>query len=114
MTVVDFFKDKEGRYLGFECAGHMNDEMEEGTDILCAALSMLVINTINSIETFSGSAVSYGYPEEGLGEGGELSFRFESPPDEKATLLVDSMLLGLRSIRDTYGGEYLVINCKEE
>ncbi|MBE5998872.1 MAG: ribosomal-processing cysteine protease Prp [Eubacteriales bacterium] len=110
MTVVDIFKDKEGRYLGFECAGHADDEAEEGEDIVCAGISVLTINTINSLEALAKARISYAAAE----EGGELSCRFESPPDEKATLLVDSMLLGLRSIRDTYGGEYLVINCKEE
>lgn len=110
MTVVDIFKDKEGRYLGFECAGHADDAVEEGEDIICAAISMLTINTVNSLEALAGADISYAAAE----QGGELSCRFESPPDEKATLLVDSMLLGLNSIRDTYGGEYLVINCKEE
>ena len=104
MTVVDIFRDKEGRYAYFECAGHADDNAVEGEDIICAAISMLVINTINSLR-------NSGDPAE---EGGELSCRFESPPDEKAALLVDSMVLGLKSVRETYGGKYLVINLKEE
>ena len=58
----------------------------------------------------AGADITYAAAE----EGGELSCRFESPPDEKAALLVDSMVLGLKSVRETYGGEYLVINLKEE
>jgi hypothetical protein len=110
MTVVDIFRDKEGRYLCFECAGHADDLAQEGEDIICAAISMLVINTINSLETLAGARITYA----SAAEGGELSCRFETPPDEKAALLVDSMLLGLKTVRDTYGGEYLVINLKEE
>ena len=110
MTVVDIFKDKEGRYIGFECAGHADDSAEEGGDIVCAGISTLTINTINSLEALAKADITYAYAE----EGGELSCRFESPPDEKATLLVDSMRLGLTSIRESCGGEYLVINCKEE
>ena len=110
MTVVDIFRDKEGRYLGFACTGHADDDAEEGEDIVCAGISVLTINTINSLEVLAKARIRYTAAQ----EGGALTCRFESPPDEKATLLVDSMLLGLRSIRDTYGGEYLVINCKEE
>lgn len=110
MTVVDIFKDKEGNYEYFECAGHADDNSQEGEDIICAAISMLVINTINSLEMLAGADITWAAAE----EGGELSCRFETPPDEKAALLVDSMVLGLQSVRDSYGGDYLVINLKEE
>ena len=110
MTVVDIIRDKEGRYLGFECYGHADDNAQEGEDIICSAISMLVINTVNSLETLAGAQITYAWAE----EGGDISCRFEAPPDEKAALLVDSMLLGLRSVRETYGGDYLVINLKEE
>ena len=110
MTVVDIFKDQEGRYAYFECAGHADDSAVEGEDIICAAISMLVINTINSLEVLAQADITYAAAE----EGGHISCRFETPPDEKAALLVDSMILGLQSIRDSYGDEYLVINLKEE
>lgn len=110
MTVVDIFKDQEGRYAYFECAGHADDSAVEGEDIICAAISMLIINTINSLEVLAQADITYAAAE----EGGELSCRFETPPDEKAALLVDSMILGLTNVRETYGGEYLVINLKEE
>ena len=110
MTVVDIFKDKEGRYEYFECYGHADDNAEEGEDLICAAISMLTINTINSLEELAKADITYAAAE----DGGELSCRFASPPDEKAALLVDSMVLGLQSVRDTYGGEYLAINFKEE
>ena len=113
MTVVDIFRDQEGRYLGFECCGHADDDAEEGEDIICAAISMLTINTINSLETLTDADFTCAQAAEELG-GGWLSCRFGTPPDEKAALLVDSMVLGLKTVRDTYGGEYLVINLKEE
>lgn len=109
MTEADIFRDREGRYAYFACHGHADDGAVEGEDIICAAISMLVINTINSLEALAHADITYA----AAAEGGDLSCRFESPPDEKATLLVDSMLLGLKSVRDTYGGEYLVINLKE-
>lgn len=110
MTAVDIFRDEKGRYKYFECRGHADDSAVEGEDIICAAISMLTINTINSLEALTDAEISYAAAE----EGGALSCRFESPPDEKASLLVDSMILGLQTVRDTYGGKYLVINLKEE
>ena len=110
MTVVDIFRDKKGNYEYFECSGHADEESCEGEDIICAAISMLVINTVNSLEILAGADITYAAAE----EGGHISCRFETPPDEKAALLVDSMILGLQSIRDSYGDEYLVINLKEE
>ena len=110
MTVVDIFKDREGNYWYFECSGHADDNSCEGEDIICAAISMLVINTINSLEVLAGADITYAAAE----EGGRLSCRFETPPDEKAALLVDSMILGLQSVRENYGDEYLVINLKED
>ena len=80
MTVVDIFKDKEGRYAYFECSGHADDNAVEGEDIICAAISMLVINTINSLEVLAGADITYAAAE----EGGELSCRFfDSPPMKK-------------------------------
>jgi formate C-acetyltransferase len=32
MTVVDIFKDQEGRYAYFECSGHADDSAVEGED----------------------------------------------------------------------------------
>ena len=75
MTVVDIFKDQEGRYAYFECAGHADDSAVEGEDIICAAISMLVINTINSLEVLAQADITYAAAE----EGGELSCRFETP-----------------------------------
>ena len=46
MTVVDIFRDQKGNYEYFECSGHADEDSCEGEDIICAAISMLVINTV--------------------------------------------------------------------
>ena len=43
------FKDQEDRIRGFELCGHA-EYAQPGQDVVCAAVSMLAINTANSIE----------------------------------------------------------------
>ena len=45
-------KKRKGSYLDFLSKGHAG-YAEEGQDIVCAAASILVINTINAIEEFT-------------------------------------------------------------
>ena len=45
-------KKRKGNYLEFESKGHAG-YAEEGHDIVCAAVSVLVINTVNSFEAFT-------------------------------------------------------------
>ncbi len=105
MTVVDIYRDEEGRYSSFEMHGHADDAAVEGGDIICAAISMLAINTINSLEKLAKADIAYKAAE----DGGDLRCCFKSPPDGKAALLVESMLLGLRSVQKQYGKRYLSI-----
>lgn len=43
MTTIKFFKENEN-YMGFECSGHTGFA-EEGSDILCSAISSLTQST---------------------------------------------------------------------
>ena len=52
MTTVTIYQTKNGIYKGFELSGHAG-YAKNGADIVCAAISMLTTNTINSIETFT-------------------------------------------------------------
>ena len=49
MTKVIIQKTENGNYKGFTCKGH-SDFAAKGEDIVCASISALVINTINSME----------------------------------------------------------------
>ena len=49
MNKVTIYQDAEKNLLGFRSEGH-SGYAEEGEDIVCAGISVLVINTINSIE----------------------------------------------------------------
>jgi uncharacterized protein YsxB (DUF464 family) len=52
MTHITFFKNSEKEITGFYSAGHAG-YAESGSDIICSAISVLTINTINSIEAFT-------------------------------------------------------------
>ena len=47
MTKIIFFKDN-GKYIGFEAKGHSGFGFK-GKDIVCSAISVLTINTINAL-----------------------------------------------------------------
>ena len=54
------------QFLGFDCLGHAG-YAEEGEDIVCAAISALVINTINSLEMFTRGNIFYSDSDEETG-----------------------------------------------
>ena len=53
MTHVSIIKTRNGEYRGFNCIGH-SGYADAGEDIVCAAISVLVINTINSLDQLAG------------------------------------------------------------
>ena len=72
----------EHQYKGFESKGHA-DYAEDGDDILCAAVSALTINAVNSIEEFTEDA----YQVEQAEDGGYLKVLFPEELSEKAAQL---------------------------
>ena len=80
--MITFTVWKSGhQYKGFECAGHAG-YAEEGSDIICAAVSALAVNTINAIEQFTEDPFEVEEAE----DGGLLRIRFSEVPDEKTQL----------------------------
>ena len=91
---------KDNTYSSFSCTGHA-EYAEKGSDIICAAVSTLVINTGNSIEKFTDCKFNASMNKN------LIEFVFLDKPDEKACLLMDSMVLGLKEIQKEYGKKYL-------
>ena len=44
--------ESDGEYISVESNGHAG-YAEEGQDIICAAVSALIVNTVNSVETLT-------------------------------------------------------------
>ena len=82
---------------------------EAGSDIVCAAVSALVINTINSIEEFTDDPFTCDC-RDGMIE----SWEFTNDLSAATELLMDSLMLGLTNIVEAYGEEYLKVEMVEK
>ena len=68
--------------------------IESDTDIICAAVSVLMTNTANSIEALTNDTIVDS------SEDGYLTCEFPEGLSPEGTLLVDSMILGLRQVEE--------------
>ena len=108
MTHVSIIKTRNGEYKGFNCIGH-SGYADAGEDIVCAAISVLVINTLNSLEQLAGERFKLVTNE----EEGLIDCRFEKNINEKSVLLLDSMVLGLQEIKKQYGKTFIDLTFEE-
>ena len=90
MIEVTVYKTMRHEYAGFDMSGHAGYD-DIGKDIVCAAVSVLVINTLNSIERFTDDKTSCVSDE----NSGTVEFRFKDHPSHDAALLLDSIATGL-------------------
>ncbi len=67
---------------------------DPGRDIVCSAVSILVINTLNALEAYTDDETSHVSDE----EEGTIEFRFRRRPSHDAELLLQTMILGLESL----------------
>ncbi len=105
MISVEVYYTRDGRPKGFRCLGHAG-YAEPGQDIVCAAVSVLVINTANSIETL----VPGEKPEiRSDRKTGLISCILKDDLSSEAELLLRSMLLGLKGIEEEYGSRFLQV-----
>lgn len=83
---------------------------DHGNDIVCAAVSILVINTINSIEKFTDEPIKELAVDQKKGLI-DVSFpsRKNGEGTEEAELLIRSMIHGLMTIFEMYGEKYIQI-----
>ena len=107
MITITILQDHED-VVGFHCIGH-SGYAEAGSDIICAGVSALVINTINSIEAFTDAT----YQIDTEAETGLIDFRLDQSADHDTALLMKSMILGLQGIQSDYGNAYIILDFKE-
>ena len=94
MTKVTIYKNEKEICVGFRAYGHAG-YADEGEDIVCAAISILTINTMNAIEKYTDTTASLVADD----EEGTIEFRIDNPSNE-TTLLLDTMILGLETLAD--------------
>ena len=113
MTTIIIRKDNNNSYKGFICMGHAEYAKKKwfgkNLDILCAAISVLVISTINSLEELAGEALEVAQNE----ETGFIKCDFKNTLQEKSIFLVDSMVFSLENLSRQYGEKYLQVKFEE-
>ena len=110
MIDVTLFQNDNKDYVGFRMTGHA-EYAEYGSDIVCAAVSVLVINAMNSIEKFTDDEFDGAVHE----EEDVVSFYIKSEKvSESAKLLLDSFVLGLEGVQAEYGKKYIKIRKKRK
>ena len=98
---------KDNTYFGFKIKGHA-DYGCCGKDVVCAGVSALVINTINSIEELTGDCSCVEEFESGL-----VKFKIVGKVSNESKLLLKALRLGLCSIYEEYGDKYIRIFFRE-
>jgi len=109
MVEITIYKTVNHDYIGFDVKGHAGFE-DPGKDILCAAISILVMNTINAIERYTKDEITVVQDD----VEGNIELRFAHVAGHDAHLLLHTMLLGLTELADDEDYEpYIDINYKE-
>jgi len=108
MTEVTLFRDSNG-IVGFEASGH-TDYAEEGSDIVCSAISALTQTAAIGLTELLKLQVALD-----ISDGGMycmLPKDISEASLEKAELILETMAMGLRSIAATYGDYINIIERK--
>ena len=108
MVNITIYGNSGQGYTAFECMGHAG-YAEAGEDIVCAAISVLVINTVNSIEQFTGDKFDLVQDQ----ESGLIGFSLQDGASQVSLLLMRSLVLGLQGIQANYKNDYMTLTFKE-
>ena len=108
MTHITVYQTQGVEFTAFRCIGHAG-YADAGEDIVCAAISVLVINTINSVERLAGDSFHLETdPESGL-----IDFSLKEGYSKESLLFLRSLVLGLQGIQSNYVNDYMTLEFKE-
>ena len=108
MVKITLYQENEDSFIGFDCIGHAGYG-DSGQDIVCAGISALVINAINTIEYLTAAKFTCVTEE----STGKIDFQLTTPNDSDAQLVMKSLELGLQGIKEQYGKEFFTLDYKE-
>ncbi len=107
MINVTFFKDSSDQFIGFESVGHAGYD-EYGKDIVCASVSVLVINAINSIEELTDDDYVCDVDE----KSGSIKLHPNTELSKESKLLLKSLYLGILGVSEE-NKKYITLKVKE-
>ena len=109
MIHVTIFQNDRKECIGFQTKGHA-EYADEGQDIVCAAATVLVLNTINAIDLYAEDEFSVDSDQ----EEGIIAFYLSDSPSKEAELLLKTMILGLEQMVDDENyAEYIDLTFEE-
>ena len=97
-------KAKNGNINSIKISGHAGYDVS-GKDIVCAAVSALALNTINSIHEFTEDKYSCSQDE----KKGLIEFIIVSDISKESALLLNALFLGLKGIEQNYGKRFITV-----
>jgi uncharacterized protein YsxB (DUF464 family) len=92
------YETADGDVCGFKVTKH-------GDGIVCAAVSMLCINAVNSLETLTDCRLEYCYEPDGGYIECLLPGILSGEREPEAGLLLRSLAIGLGAVKEVYGLE---------
>lgn len=107
MTKITFYQREDGSFQGFDSSDHAG-YAEEGQDIVCSAVSALVINFVNSLEEFTDNHYQVDVDQQNA----KINVIFTEELSDEGSLLLKSLILGLTSIEEDHG-QYLDVIFEE-
>ena len=98
---------KDNTYTGFRIEGHAG-YADEGEYIICAGISVLAINFVNSIEGLTSDKFSqFEHEDDGI-----IDFEFTDTISNEAEILIKSLVLGLEQLEKEYK-DFISLDYKE-
>ena len=101
---------EKGNYVYRICLEGHSGYAKHGQDIICAAVSILTLNTINAIERFTDEPFEVLAVDEQKGLI-DIVFtqRKKGEYEPEAELLIRTLILGLIDVKEMYGEKYIQI-----
>ena len=99
MTNIIFYARKDGTIFGLQSKGHAGFGVR-GTDVVCASVSILVINTINSIQKLTSDKCN----EKVNSRKATIDFEIDGEVSRESKVLLESLKMGLEAISKDYPG----------
>ena len=98
MTNIVFYR-KAGKIIGFLSKGHAGYGVR-GTDVVCASVSALIINTVNSVEKLTDDKCESRINDRKA----TIDFEIDGEVSPQSELLFKSLEFGLNEIAAAYPG----------
>ena len=109
MTTLHIWQNKTDKSMkAFEVFGHAGYARHHEKDIICSAVSILTINTINYME-FLGEQFTLDTDE----RSGLIRCVFNRPIGHDSEVLMAAMISGFAHIQKEYGKKYIEILIEE-